>query len=202
MDHMALAMYFLAFAIYLASPGPVMAVLVARSVGSESRSAPAFAAGLCSGYVVAVCAVALGIGVWAQSSPEWFSLAKYAGVAYLMWLAVRMWNTRSALASAGEQNGGRLASAGAGLALCLGNPSTLLIYMLLLPGVAPAGIANPGQMVLVGLVTLTAAGAVFFGTVLLARQINRLIASPSSLRRFNQASAVMIAITSVWILVA
>lgn len=200
MDYMTVGPYFVALAALTAAPGPVMAVLVARSLGRDCRGAVAFASGLCAGDVIAVCAVALGVGVWAEGRPEWLSLAKYAGVAYLLWLSVKMWNDRSVVASAQQQKGSRLASAGAGMALCLGNPSTLLIYMLLLPGVAPAGIVSVKQIALIVLVTFTAVGTVFFGTILLARQVNRMIASSGSPSTLSRITAGMIAATSVWIL--
>ena len=202
MDYLAFGPYFVALAALTAAPGPIMAVLVARSLRRDSQGAAAFADGLCAGDVIAVCLVALGIGVWVQGKPEWLSLAKYAGVAYLLWLSARMWTERSIIASAQRHSGGWLASAGAGVALCLGNPSTLLIYMLLLPGLAPTGIAGPDEMALVVMVTFTAVAAVFFGTIILARQLGRVIASPDSTSALNRFTAGTIALTSVWILLA
>lgn len=201
MEYSAFLAYFAALAALTAAPGPVVAVLVARSIGRDARGATAFATGLCVGDVMAVCAVALGVGVWAESRPEWFALAKYAGVAYLLWLSLRMWNDSSCIAPGQRpRKEGWLGSAGAGIALCLGNPSTVLIYMLLLPTVAPAGIESAQQLSLVLLITFAAVGAVFFGAILLARQVNRVIASPASTNRFNRITAAMIALTAIWIL--
>ncbi|MBL8600089.1 MAG: LysE family translocator [Devosia sp.] len=202
MDYAALAAYFAALAALTAAPGPIVAVLVARSVGSDTRGAVAFATGLCLGDVLAVCAIAMGVGSLAQSSPEWFTLAKYAGVAYLLWLAWRIWTDGSAMAAGQPRPGGLLASTGAGLALCLGNPSTVLIYMLLLPTVAPAGIGSADQLLLVLLVTFLAVGGVFFGAILLARQFSRVISSARSSMILSRATALVIAATSLWMLVA
>ncbi|MGE0282846.1 MAG: LysE family translocator [Rhizobiaceae bacterium] len=201
MDYVAFGPYFVALGALTAAPGPIMAVLIARSLGHDSRGAAAFAAGLCAGDVLAVCAVILGVGVWAENSPGWLSLAKYAGVAYLLWLSVRMWNARSSLASRQQHKAGWLASASAGMALCLGNPSTLLIYMLLLPTAIPGGIVSLEQMTMLVLVTFAAVGAVFFGTIILARQLNRVVASPGGSGTLSRIMAATIALTSVWILV-
>lgn len=202
MDYAALAAYFATLAALTAAPGPIVAVLVARSLGSDARGAAAFAAGLCLGDVLAVCAIAMGIGSLAQSQPEWFSLAKYAGVAYLLWLSFRIWNNGAEVAAHQARNGGLLASTGAGLALCLGNPSTILIYMLLLPTVAPGGIGSTEQLVMVLLVTFAAVGAVFFGSIVLARQFKRILTSPRSSVLLSRATALIIAATAVWMLVA
>lgn len=200
MDYLAFGPYFVALVAYAASPGPLMAVLVARSLGNDWRGATAFAAGLCIGEVIAVIAVILGIGIWAQTRPELLALAKYMGVAYLLWLAVKMWRDRSSVSPVYLRKSGGLGSACAGVALCLGNPATLLMQMLLLPIVAPVGVINVEHMGLVVLTTFAAFGIVFFGTIPLARQFNRIIASPGSSSALNRLTAGTIAATSVWIL--
>ena len=113
-----------------------------------------------------------------------------------------MWNGCSGANSAGQEKGGWLASVCAGIALCLGNPATLLIYMILLPIIAPAGYVSVSQMALVAMVTFIAVGAVFFGTILVARQLNGLAASPASSRLMGRATAGTLALTSVWMLAA
>ena len=202
MDYSALVAYFAALAALTAAPGPVVAVLVARSLGNDARGAAAFAAGLCLGDVLAVSAIALGVGALAKTSPEWFAFAKYAGVAYLLWLAFRIWSDGPAAGKAHSQRGGLIASTGAGLALCLGNPSTALIYILLLPTIAPGGITTFSELILVLLVTFAAVGVVFFGAVLLARQLKRLIVSPSATGLISRITAGVIAVTALWMLAA
>lgn len=202
MDYLAFGPYFVALVAYAASPGPLMAVLVARSLGNDWKGATVFAAGLCVGEVVAVIAVILGIGFWAQTQPELLAMAKYAGVAYLLWIAVKMWRDRSGVASAQMSKAGWFASAIAGLVLCLSNPATLLMQMLLLPLVAPTGMVSMEHTALVIIVTFAAFGIIFFGTIPLARQFNRVISSPASAARLNRMTAGAIALTAGWILVA
>jgi len=202
MDFMALAAYFAALAALTAAPGPIVAVLVARSMGSDARGALAFAAGLCLGDVLAVCAIAMGVGSIAQNSPQWFALGKYAGIAYLLWIALRIWNDSSPTRTVEPRRASLLASTGAGLALCLGNPSTVLIYMLLLPTVAPTGIGSAEHLLAVVAVTFVAVGGVFFGAIFLARQFNRVISSARSSNVLSKATSLVIAATSLWMLTA
>jgi threonine/homoserine/homoserine lactone efflux protein len=196
MDHSALVAYFVALAALTAAPGPIMAVVIARSVGRDGWGALAFAAGLCLGDVLAVCLVAAGFGFWAEAKPELFAIGKYLGVAYLLWLAVGAWNARIGPTQAGRR--GLLASAAAGLALCLGNPSTVLIHMLLLPSVAPQGVSGLQDMALIAAIVLVAVGIVFFGTILLARQLSHIVSTPGLSHLFSRATAVVIALTSIW----
>lgn len=200
MDYSALAAYFAALLALTAAPGPIVAVLVARSLGSDSRGATAFATGLCLGDVLAVCAIAMGIGGLAQTKPELFAIAKYAGVAYLLWLALRIWKDNALVSVGRQQKSTLLASTGAGMALCLGNPSTVLIYMLLLPSVAPQGITSAHDLSIVLMVTFAAVGMVFFGAILLARQFAKVISSPASSAWLARSTAGMIGLTSLWML--
>ena len=200
MDNLAFGPYFLALVAYAASPGPLMAVLVARSLGNDWKGATVFAAGLCIGEVIAVIAVVLGIGIWAQTQPQLLAMAKYAGVAYLFWLSAKMWSDRSSVSAAKPHAASLLGSAIAGIVLCLGNPATLLMQLLLLPLVAPEGIVGVDHTALVVIATFLAFGIVFFGTIPLARQFQRIISSPGSTMRLNRMTAGTIGLTSVWIL--
>lgn len=198
MDYHALLTYFVALIALTAAPGPIMAVVVARSLGRDIRGAAAFAAGLCIGDVLALCAVAIGVGVWAEDNPGWFAMAKYVGVAYLLWLSIGLWNAKAD--SSKVTGGGWAGSIGAGITLCLGNPASVLIYMLLLPTVAPTGFDGIDHFAVILLLTFVAVAGVFFGTILLARQVNRVISSPTSSTHFSRATSVAIALTSIWIL--
>lgn len=202
MDYTTVLPYFVTVVVYAVAPGPLMAVLLVRSLGSDFRGAGGFAAGLCAGMMLVAGAVAFGVGVWAKSSPELLSLIKYAGVAYLLWLAVGTWNSCAGNSASDAQAGGMIASALAGVALCVGNPATLLMYLLMVPIIAPAGAAGFEQMALVVLVTFAAVGVVFFGTILLARQLSRITAAPASSMMFNRITSATMALTSVWILAA
>jgi len=202
MDYAALFAYFLALTAYAASPGPLVAVLVARSVGCDARGAAAFAGGLCLGEMLAVGAIAIGLGSLATNYPEWFAAAKYAGIAYLLWLAIRIWKSSCAIAPVKAGTGRFFASIGAGIAVCLGNPATFIVNLMLLPIVVPAGITGARDLVVILLVTFAAFGIVFFGVVLMAGQIGRLISSPRSASLFGRSAATVIGATGMWMLTA
>jgi threonine/homoserine/homoserine lactone efflux protein len=202
MDYASIAFYVVAVIAYNVSPGPLMAILVSRSLGQNSKGAMALAFGYCIGDLVAVSAVIFGVGIWAASRPDLLSLGKYLGVAYLLWLAVGMWKGSAVAEASDQQKTSWFGSITAGVAICLGNPATLLVFMILLPIMAPSGFVNGGQIALALAVTFIAAVVVFFGTVLLARQLSSLVASPSSTKMVSRCSAAALALTSVWLLTA
>jgi threonine/homoserine/homoserine lactone efflux protein len=197
MDYAALAAYFAALSALTLAPGPIMAVLVARTLGQDARGAVAFAVGLCLGDVLAAGAILFGVHGLAADTPEWLALLKFAGVGYLFWISVAIWRNVG-FGVAGDRRTSGLGAIGAGLALCLGNPATVMIYLVLLPGLAGPGI-GPGEQALILVTTLAAVGLVFFGTIILARQINRAMLNTASATLLRRATAALIVMSSVWI---
>lgn len=49
--------------------------------------------------VLIICAVALGLGAVLQASQTIFFIIKWGGVAYLLWLAWKMWHTQTEVSS-------------------------------------------------------------------------------------------------------
>lgn len=72
-----------------ASPGPGIAAIVARVLGRGTRGAVAFTTGVALGDVVWLAFAVLGLAVLAFHGV--FLIIKYAGAAYLLWLAWKLW---------------------------------------------------------------------------------------------------------------
>jgi threonine/homoserine/homoserine lactone efflux protein len=73
----------------LVVPGPAVLYIVTRSV-TQGRSAGLISVlGVHTGSVVHVAAAALGISALLAASATAFTVVKYVGVAYLLWLGVR-----------------------------------------------------------------------------------------------------------------
>lgn len=202
MDQSTLLAYFVMLAAVTAAPGPLIAIVAARSLSRDTRGAAAFAAGVCMGDVIAISAIAIGFGTWVEGRTQLLALIRYAGVAYLLWIAFRIWMDSLAGECDGvaPQRSGIFPSVAAGIALCLGNPATFLFHILLLPSVAPAGSADLWRLVAVLLVACAAVGLAFAGAILLACQAKRLLASPASSAGFSKFLSTTIAGTSLWLL--
>lgn len=202
MEPTAILPYFLALVAVTASPGPLVTVIVTRTLGHDLRGAAGFAAGVCLGDAVAILAVALGVGGWTQGNPEWLAVLRFGGVAYLLWLSFQIWRDSQPAAGAKGPRRGILASVAAGAALCLGNPATFLFYLLLLPTAAPEGLSDPATLLTVLGVSLAAVGSALGAMTLLAGQLRRIIATPRASMIFGRAMAVILASTSVVLLTA
>src|SRR5262249_51151259 len=87
-----LSVFALVYVVAVATPGPGVAAVIARSLGRGLHGAPAFIAGFMVGDLIWFTCAATGLAMLAQSAYTVFLVVKYAGVAYLLYLAYRLWN--------------------------------------------------------------------------------------------------------------
>lgn len=85
-------------------PGPDILYVTTQSLLRGWRSGVSVALGLCSGLFVHTALATLGISLIISSSSILFNLVKYAGVAYLLYLAVKsLLEARSAKSTATQE---------------------------------------------------------------------------------------------------
>jgi len=195
MDPTALLVFGMALFIAAATPGPGIAAIVARVLGRGTQGALAFSAGVAVGDVVWLTLAVVGLSALAQMFHEVFLAIKYAGAAYLLYLAYRLWTApvEPAAAGAGARGEHPLKLFFAGLAVTMGNPKVMVFYLALLPSLLDiAGMTVVGYAELV-LVTLSVLGLVFAGYIGLATRARRLFTSPKALRRINRGTGAVMA---------
>lgn len=177
------------------SPGPSIAALVARVLSGGWRGVLPFLAAMWIGEAIWLSLAVWGLAAVAESLQLVFTVIKYLGVAYLLYLAWRMWFAPIDVTGA-EVKDEALPSArsgrklfAAGMAVTLGNPKIMVFYLALLPA-----IIDLGTITLVGWAELTAImlavlTAVDLGWALAAAQARRLLRTPRTLRLANRLSA-------------
>jgi threonine/homoserine/homoserine lactone efflux protein len=124
---------FLAAALVLAvTPGPGMLYVLARSVGEGSQAGFRSAAGTAAGGMFHVVGSAVGLSALLMTSAVAFSVVKYAGAAYLVFLGLRMLRGASAPPEqAAAAPSSHTARQGALTELL--NPKTALFFLTFLP---------------------------------------------------------------------
>src|ERR1700683_1743020 len=73
----------------LLTPGPAVLYIVARSVAQGRAAGLVSVLGIHLGTVVHISAAAVGLSALVVSSALAFSIVKYLGAAYLIWIGVR-----------------------------------------------------------------------------------------------------------------
>ncbi len=81
----------LASAIAVAIPGPVVIFVLGRAATGGWRAAMPTVAGVVLGDAVALSLSLLGLGAVLATSALAFSVLKWAGAAYLVWLGIKLW---------------------------------------------------------------------------------------------------------------
>jgi len=185
-----LAIFAGALFINSSSPGPSVAALVARVLTSGWRSVMPLLAAMWLGEALWLTAAVFGLSVMAQTFYWAFVALKYLGVAYLLFLAYRMWTAPSEVRDDALPVGDsswRLFFTG--MAITLGNPKIMVFYLALLPSIVDlARISLMGWMELT--VTMVAViVAVDLTWVMIAAQARRWLKSPRALRIANRTSA-------------
>lgn len=72
-------------------PGPVVVFILGRSLGGGWRAALPTVGGVALGDAVALLASLAGLGALLAASAAAFTVAKWLGAAYLIWLGVKLW---------------------------------------------------------------------------------------------------------------
>ena len=187
--------YSAALAIAVAIPGPGITALVARALGSGFRSSLFMALGLVVGDLIYLTAVVLGLALVAQTFGTIFLVIKWAGVAYLAFLAWSFWRTgiTAEIVNARRGTGGAWASFVAGLVVTLSNPKTMIFYLALTPtliDLRTITVADYGILVTVTIVILM---IVLMPYLVLAARARTLLATPRALKALNRTAALFMA---------
>src|SRR5688572_6487571 len=83
----------------VATPGPGVAAIIARSLARGTQGAVAFIAGFLIGDLIWFALAATGLAALAQTAQTLFVVVKYAGAAYLLYLAYRLWTAPASAAA-------------------------------------------------------------------------------------------------------
>ncbi len=172
------------------SPGPSIAALVSRVLTKGWRDVLPFLVAMWVGETVWLSFAVAGLSAIAESFQPVFVAIKWIGVAYLLYLAWKMWFARTDGAD-GELPESRSAAKMffAGLTVTLGNPKIMMFYVALLPS-----IIDLNGVTLIGWLELVAAMLIVLATVdilwiMLANKARKFLKSPRALRIANRISA-------------
>ncbi|TMR21088.1 LysE family translocator [Nonomuraea turkmeniaca] len=201
-DISTLALFSVATLGLLIVPGPAVLYIVTRSV-SQGRTAGLISVlGVHLGSVVHVAAAALGISALLAASATAFTVVKYVGVAYLVWLGVRKLMRRAEGEKAIElkvQSRQRLFWEG--FVVNVLNPKTAIFFLAFLPQFArpEAGPIGP-QILLFGLLWIVL-GMASDGTyaMLASALADRVQRSARARRRLDVGSGLVYLGLAAWL---
>jgi threonine/homoserine/homoserine lactone efflux protein len=190
MDLTALGLFAAALLVNAGSPGPSIAALVARVIARGLGSVLPFLIAMWFGEILWLLAAVFGLGFLAAKFYMVFTVIKYLGVAYLLFLAWKMWTAPVVLSDTEmPDDKSALNLFLTGLALTLGNPKIMVFYLALLPtlidikGISGIGIAELAGVALLVMMAVDLTWAWF------AAWARTWLRSPKAIRIANRTSA-------------
>jgi threonine/homoserine/homoserine lactone efflux protein len=147
-----------ASAAFLAVPGPSVIYIVSRSLAEGRGAGIVSALGIQAGGLVHVIAATIGVSALLASSATAFSIVKYAGAAYLIYLGIRRLRDGGEDAEGGDGRVPRKRLFWQGVVVNSLNPKTALFFLAFLPQfVDPNRGAVAPQVLALGVLFLTLA---------------------------------------------
>lgn len=196
MTHVISLQFLLTALVVVVIPGTGVIYTLAIGLGQGPRAALAAALGCTLGIVPHLAAAALGLAAILHASALAFQVLKFAGVAYLLWLAWQALRADGALAVTPES---RRAPAGAiarrGALINILNPKLSLFFMALLPPFLSGDPARAtAEIALLGgvFMVMTLGVFVLYGLFAAAARA-RLLSSPAALRCLSRGFAAVFA---------
>ncbi|KJE26667.1 lysE type translocator family protein [Geobacillus kaustophilus] len=194
---------FLGVAVLLTlAPGPDILFVIAQSLSQGKQAGIATALGLCTGLLVHISAAVLGVSAVIYQSALAFVIVKYAGAAYLLYLAWQAFREKDSGLSFGRQKPMAYALLyKKGIVMNVLNPKVSLFFLALLPQFVneTAGHA-PRQMLLLGAVFLVQALIVFTFVSIGAEKLRHLLLSNKRIsKQINWLKGALFALIAIQI---
>jgi len=158
-------------------PGTGVLFTVSAGLSHGARAGVFASIGCTLGIVPHLLATVLGLAAIMHTSALAFQVLKYAGVAYLLYLAVITWRDRSALATQAIQGkGGALGLVVKAFLINILNPKLTIFFLAFMPQFVEPGAASPlAELVLLSAIFMAMTFGVFVVYGLLAHAFRRAV---------------------------
>jgi threonine/homoserine/homoserine lactone efflux protein len=182
--------FLLASAALLAIPGPTILLVIGQSLGAGRGRALPLVAGVALGDLTAMMLSLAGLGALLAASSLAFTILKWGGAAYLLWLGVKLWRAPVPEAAPPPLSA-RRAFRDAYVVTAL-NPKSIAFFVAFVPqfldGRHP--FLSQAAILVMSFVTLAACNALLYA--LLAGRLSGLVTRRSVRRGFNRLGGAML----------
>ena len=173
--------------VLLIIPGPTVLLVVSYALGQGWRTALPMAVGVALGDFTAMTLSMLGLGALLAASATLFTLLKWVGAAYLIYLGVKLWRAGGALEAAPRTDAvsaGRMLGH-AWLVTAL-NPKSITFFVAFLPAFLDPRADFLTQMLVFETTFLLLAFANAFGYALVAAHARGFVSNPRAIGVINK----------------
>ena len=177
--------------VLLVIPGPTILLVVSYALTQGKRVALAMTAGVALGDLTAMTLSLAGLGALLLASATLFTILKWIGAAYLVYLGIRLWRSEPTLPETGAAPGPRPARGIFGHAFVVTalNPKSIAFFVAFVPQFIDRSAPLLPQLVIMEATFVFLAGLNALVFALAADQLRTRIRRPSVLRWMNRAGA-------------
>lgn len=178
-------------------PGPTVTVIIANSLRHGTSAGLMNVLGTQAGFLIWLAIAALGLGAAIEVMGVWFDVLRYAGAAYLVWLAIKLFRSNGDLAVAVDRarpNGSFFLQ---GFIVIISNPKMLVLFGAMIPPFITPGSDPMRQILLLGGTFMAIALAGDTAYALLAGRARAWL-SRSRIRSLEIASGCFLMAGGVW----
>jgi len=194
-----------ASAVLLVIPGPTILTVISYSLAHGRRANVPLVAAVALGDSTALVVSLLGLGALLATSAFWFTIVKWLGGTYLLFLGFKLF--RASLAAKDviapvAASGSRWRLFANTYIVTALNPKGIVFFVAFLPQfISPAAeVATQLWILAITFVVMAAINAPLYA--LFAASATRLLASPRAQRRFNFAGGSLLSAAGIWALLA
>ncbi|MEM6487981.1 MAG: LysE family translocator [Pseudomonadota bacterium] len=195
-DLTSLGLFAVAMFVLVASPGPFVAAISARSAALGFRSGAAMSVGANLSEALWIAAAMVGLGAVAEAHAWLLSVLRYIGAAWLIWIGLRLIFARQSLLpdpAAPVRREPLWRGFTTGALLNLGNPKAAIFYMTVFPGFFDMGALTTLDMVIIFVVATPIGLLNDLGYAWAAARMGRQLAGGLAARRIDQVSGGVLA---------
>jgi threonine/homoserine/homoserine lactone efflux protein len=176
-----------ASSVLLVIPGPTVLLVVSYALGQGWRTALPMSVGVALGDFTAMTLSMLGLGALLATSATLFTVLKWVGAAYLVYLGIKLWRAGGTLDAAPRTDAVSAAKmlGHAWLVTAL-NPKSITFFVAFLPAFLDPKADFLTQMLVFETTFLVLAFANAFGYALVASRARRLASDPRALGIVNK----------------
>ncbi|NIY85280.1 homoserine/homoserine lactone efflux protein [Vibrio hepatarius] len=179
--------YLVTAVVFSLAPGSGTVNSISNGLSYGTRKSLAAIAGLQIGLSIHIILVGAGIGALVAQSALAFSIIKWVGAAYLVWLGIQKWRDRGSLsmASTDDSLSGLTLMKNAVL-INLTNPKSIVFLVALFPQFIDPTQNQVTQLLVLGVTTVVIDAMVMLGYTSLASQMGRFIRSEQVMSKINK----------------
>lgn len=196
---MLLVEFVLAVLLLELTPGPNMTYLAALSLAQGRRAAFFGVLGVALGLAVHAALAALGVGALVAASPPLYQALRWAGVAFMLFLAWEGWK------DAGIAQVAPTPSLTAPQLLLRGfvtnvlNPKSILFFVAVVPGFIQPGAPATPQLGLLGAIYVGIATGVHLGIIMCAAALRPWLMGGRRIGLMRRALSLLLVVAALWL---